>query len=172
MFFSVQDKNAQSHFGKNKWTSKSFKILTHFCLKRLEGKHNRYTEMSQLLKLFCFMSCQQAHVSRAKLLYQEKGGGEHGLINYTDTKAKCRHLKNITSYGLCGRCSSVWGPLPSYELIPTPLHTVYVYTVYLFTQRWGGGRELTRENVWGATFHKAWSKISTWLTVSPVYKLI
>ncbi len=31
--------------------------------------------------------------------------------------------------------------------------------------------ELTREKVRGATVHKAGSKISTWLTVSPVYKL-
>jgi hypothetical protein len=30
----------------------------------------------------------------------------HGLINYTDTKAKCRH-KNGPVKGLCGRCLSV-----------------------------------------------------------------
>jgi hypothetical protein len=54
-------------------------------------------------------------------------------------------------------------PLPS-------LHNVYVYTVYLFTQgRWvGGNKSWTRGKVRWATFHKAGSKIPTWLTVSPV----
>ncbi len=35
--------------------------------------------------------------------------------------------------------SVYWGPLPSYDPIPLPLHTVYVYTVYLFTQGRGEG---------------------------------
>jgi hypothetical protein len=31
----------------------------------------------------------------------------HGLINYIDNKAKCRHLKKLTyKEGLCGRCLS------------------------------------------------------------------
>ncbi len=30
----------------------------------------------------------------------------HGLVNYMDTKAKCRHPKNWPVKGLCGRCSS------------------------------------------------------------------
>jgi hypothetical protein len=30
----------------------------------------------------------------------------HGLINYIDTKAKCRNLKNLPAKGLCGRCLS------------------------------------------------------------------
>jgi hypothetical protein len=38
---------------------------------------------------------------------------EHGLTNYIDTKAHCRHLKNWPVKGICGRCLSVWGPLPS-----------------------------------------------------------
>ncbi len=33
-------------------------------------------------------------------------GFTHGLINYQDTKAKCRHLKNLSAKGLCGRCLS------------------------------------------------------------------
>ncbi len=34
-------------------------------------------------------------------------------------------------------------PLPSYDPIPPPpLHTVYVYTVYLFTQGRGEGGEM------------------------------
>ncbi len=81
--------------------------------------------------------------------------GNHGLINYIDTKAKCRHLKIYFAAG----CLSVWGPLPYYDPIP---HT--------YSYREGGG-ELTREKVREATVHKAGSKIPTWLTVSPVYKL-
>ncbi len=29
---------------------------------------------------------------------------QHGLMNYIDTKAKCRNLKNWPVKGLCGRC--------------------------------------------------------------------
>jgi hypothetical protein len=57
---------------------------------------------------------------------------------------------------------------------PPPLHTVYVYTVYLFTH-WkgagGGGEELNQREGRKATVHKAGSKIPTLLTVSSVYKL-
>ena len=46
---------------------------------------------------------------------------------------------------------------------------IRVYSVLIHT---GMGRvELTREKVRGAIVHKAGSKIPTWLTVSPVYKL-
>ncbi len=56
--------------------------------------------------------------------------------------------------------------------LPPPLHIVYVFTVYLFTQgRGGGGGKLTREKVKEAIAHKAGFKIPTGLTVSPVYKL-
>ncbi len=56
-----------------------------------------------------------------------------------------------------------------------PLHTECVYTVrytYSHRERGEGGRELVqREGYRGETVHKAGSKIPTWLTLSPVYKL-
>ncbi len=48
-----------------------------------------------------------------------------------EDNAKCRRLKNWTVKGLCGRYLSVRGPAPH---TTTLLQTVYVYTVYLFTQ--------------------------------------
>jgi hypothetical protein len=93
----------------------------------------------------------------------------HGLINYIDTKAECRHLKNWPLKWLCGMCFSVWGSLPSSDPIPPPL-TLYMCILYTYSHR-KGGRELTREKVRGATVYKAGSKILTWVTVSPVFKL-
>ncbi len=50
---------------------------------------------------------------------------------------------------------SVRGPLPSNDpILPSPLHAVYVYQVYLLTQE-GRGGEQTREKVRGAIVHKA-----------------
>ncbi len=65
----------------------------------------------------------------------------HGLINDTDTKAKSRHVKNLPVQGLCGRCLSVWGPLPSYDPIPPSPYTLVQYTCILntYSHREGGG---------------------------------
>jgi hypothetical protein len=82
------------------------------------------------------------------------------------------HLKNWPVKGLCGMCLSVWGPEP--HTPPPPLHTVYVNTVYLFTQGRGGGGRVEPEGMkekrdGRATVHKARSKIPTWLSGSPVH---
>jgi hypothetical protein len=49
--------------------------------------------------------------------------------------------QNLAVKGLCGRCFTYLRPHPLLGPNTLPLHTVYVYTVYLFTQ---GGGELTR----------------------------
>jgi hypothetical protein len=66
----------------------------------------------------------------------------HGLLNYIDTKPKCRRLKILTckvtlrQVFICLRPSPILTPYP-----PFP-YTVYVHTVNLFTQgRGGGGRD-------------------------------
>jgi hypothetical protein len=51
------------------------------------------------------------------------------LIKNKETKKSRDH---------CDRCLSVWGPEPH-----IPLYTVFIYTVYLFTQE-GGGEELNQ----------------------------
>jgi hypothetical protein len=69
----------------------------------------------------------------------------HGLINFIDTKAKCRHLKTIYLYRdfVAGVYLSDTPPL-------SPFH--------------GGGG--TREKVRGATVHKAGSKtnMTDWIS--------
>jgi len=90
------------------------------------------------------------------------GGGHaqsHGLINYIDTNAKCRHLKKLT-LGSCVRDLSVWGPLHSlwpHTPTPYPLHTVYVHshTEYLLLQ-WRGewGRDEPERRLEGQQFTK------------------
>jgi hypothetical protein len=44
------------------------------------------------------------------LRHQTLEGGNvrvlHGLINYIDSNAKCRHLKNLPLKGLCDMCLS------------------------------------------------------------------
>ncbi len=85
-------------------------------------------------------------------------------IRLTESNAKCRHLKKLTSKALCGRCYQ--NPIP----LSLPIHPYTLYTVYLFTQERGGGGVLNRKKGKGATVHKAGSTIATFLTESPVYK--
>jgi hypothetical protein len=68
--------------------------------------------------------------------------------------AKCRHLKKFTCKGQVFICMRRRTPYP-----PPLTHCIRVY------------KSWTREKIWGATVYKAGSKIPTWLTVSPAYKL-
>ncbi len=69
----------------------------------------------------------------------------HDLIHYIDTNAKCRYLKKFTYKGTLRQVFICLRPPPL--LWPhTPPHTVFAYTVYLFTRgRGGGGRANKRE---------------------------
>ncbi len=80
-------------------------------------------------------------------------GSLHGLINYIDTKAKCRHLKYWPVKGLFGKClsklidwryiQSYWYFLPSFvSCCPSNLLSgscVNKYSVYMYTVCKGGG---------------------------------
>jgi hypothetical protein len=64
----------------------------------------------------------------------------HRIFNYIDTEAKCRHLIIFTCIGAVRQVFYLpEAHIPSSDPILPPLYTVYVYTVYLFTQ--GGGGE-------------------------------
>ncbi len=78
-------------------------------------------------------------------------------------------ILNTALKWLCGMCFFCLWPPPL--LWPhTPPYTVYVY-VYCKLIHTGRGGELTREKVRGTTVHKAGSKILTWVTITPVFKL-
>ncbi len=117
-------------------------------------------------------------------------------IRLVDTNSKCRHLKKLTCIGtsrqvficlrpppLLGYClgwsinfvGSESGQIQSVKLLqnvvsnrtqyPLPLpaiHCLYIHVHYCI---------LNTGKVRGTIVHKAESKISTWLTVSLVYKL-
>ncbi len=94
--------------------------------------------------------CNQSHPADQPQQVVSKEYKPHGLINYIDTKAKCRHLKNWPADGLCAGCfsefidrrhsESCWYFWPSFvncclsdllsASIPPPLPCVNKYTVY------------------------------------------
>ncbi len=66
---------------------------------------------------------------------------QHGLTNYINTKPKCLHLKKITRKGTLRQVFNCLRPHP-FLWPPYPPHTVFVYSVYLFTQGRGRGARL------------------------------
>ncbi len=76
--------------------------------------------------------------------------------------------KKIPVKELCGRCLSVWGPETH---SPLPLHTVYVYTVYLVTHRKEveGGRMEPERRLEGQQFTKLGRKYKNdWLCLPSI----
>ncbi len=119
------------------------------------------------MKMFCIESVLRCFFSVPTNFFWRRG--VRRKITLIEGNAKCRQLQRLICKGTLRQVFICLRPRTPY---PT-LHTVYVYTVYVLihTGDGGGGESWIRERVRGATVHKAWSKIPTWLTVSPVYKL-
>ncbi len=107
-------------------------------------------------------------------------------IKLIESSTKCRHLKKFTCKGtlrqvfICLRPPSLLGFCLGWSSnfvgSPPPAlpATHCLYILYFDKGKGGrgeGGLRWTREKVRGAIVHKAGSKIPTWLTVSPFYKL-
>jgi hypothetical protein len=76
----------------------------------------------------------------SELGFMKRGRGEGAhrrKIRLIEDNAKCGHLKKLTCKGTMRRSIYVWVPEPHHT--PPPLHTVYVYIVYLFKQGRGRG---------------------------------
>jgi hypothetical protein len=56
-----------------------------------------------------------------------------------EANAECRHLKKFTCKGTLREVYNVYLS-EAQNPIPPPLHTVYVYTVYTYSHREGGGK--------------------------------
>jgi hypothetical protein len=104
-------------------------------------------------------------LSFLEMVFRERRPPLHGLINYIDTKAKCRHQK-MTYKGTCGMClpkfidwrysQSCWYfypalwtvapptfslvqlPPPPFPLSCVKVHVQHIQTVYGW-RGWGGG---------------------------------
>jgi hypothetical protein len=79
----------------------------------------------------------------------------HGQINYIDTKAKCRHLQEITCKGTLRQVLICLRPRTQYP----PPYTLYTFIQYTYSHREGyrGGEVLRVEperNVEGQQFKK------------------
>jgi hypothetical protein len=64
----------------------------------------------------------------------------HRKMRLIEGNAKCCHLKKLTGKWTLRQVLTVWGPGP-YTPPQTHTHTVYLFTVYLFTQERGEGWE-------------------------------
>jgi hypothetical protein len=72
----------------------------------------------------------------------------HGLINYKDSKAKCRHLKKLTCKGTLRQVFICLRPPPLLRHHTPPPYTLYTCILYTYSHREG-------------EVHKAGSKIPT-----------
>jgi hypothetical protein len=124
------------------------------------------------------------------------GGPLQGLINYWDTKSKCRHLNNWPVKGLCTRClsefiewrysQSLWYfrpsfvnccpyPLLSVSTCPPPLpcelvHLVWCIHVYgVYCVRGGGVLVLRQINTCRKVLLQRWHILHCPLWVFPFY---
>ncbi len=80
--------------------------------------------------------------------------------------SKCRHLKKLTCKETLRQVFICLRPRTPYT--PPPLHTA---SILIHTRKMGRGESGTREKARSATVRRAGSKIPTWLTLYPVYKL-
>ncbi len=97
-----------------------FEAYTPCGFQTMDNKHCR-SFGQWMLKDWGRFSVQGSPLSPASSKEEQAStkGNSHGLINYIDTKAECRHLKKFTCRGtLRDRCLSVWGPEP---------HKVYLF---------------------------------------------
>ncbi len=53
-------------------------------------------------------------------------------IKLIESDAKCRHLKNLFGKGFCGRCLSVWCPLPSLVIVCGGLAILQVLNLVIY----------------------------------------
>ncbi len=135
------------------------------CWGKSRDRPQPYLFNAKDLKIFYFLLSLQGEMhcsftgnaENGQILY-------HRLINYIDTKAKCRHLKNWSVKGLCGRCfirvyrlniKSVMLVFSTQlcktiafsmvQLSPNP-PSLFEYILYTHVQcvEWGGG------GVWGS----------------------
>ncbi len=98
--------------------------------------------------LRCYLSITECHWIHLLLFCCHNTRVEGGrIINYIDTKAKCRHLKKLTCTGTWRKVfirvfidwrysQSCWYVRPS--SLPS-LRCVNKYTLYTYTVCWGGG---------------------------------
>ncbi len=75
-------------------------------------------------------------------------------IRLTEGNAKCRHLKKLTCKGTLLQVFICQRPRTLFPPPPTHTHTVYVYTVYLFTQVGEDGRFEPDKKLEGQQFTK------------------